>query len=93
MGGLRTFCCQPDAVLLLPSETANWRPGDWVGCILYDPQSVALIEAMTCYIGNGSPQREARRKLLFRDIKQRSTNALTLSVWRDEKLIENAVLG
>jgi len=42
-------------------------------------------------IGEGSPKREPCRKLLLSFIEQRSANAFALGVWRDKKLIENAL--
>ncbi len=53
---------------------------------------MALIEAVPGCIGQGCAQREARRKLPLGFIEQRSTNALALRVWRNEKLIKNASL-
>ena len=79
--------------LLPPAKAADWRSRDRVGRVLYDPETVALIEAVSRNIGNRSPKRESCRKLLLCFIKQRCANALALSFWRDEKLVKNAILG
>ena len=78
---------------MFPSEAADWRSGDRVGCIANDVQTVALVEAVPSYVGHGGPKCETRCELSLCFFKQRSTNALTLKGWCNEKLVENAALG